>query len=96
MNNDQLKENEDYELIPGTGENWDVRLLTGPFTETVISFSELRVSEDAEHLNFSFDLVSSPDPELTEDNVDLQLHVGDTLNSILESAAGRIAEEDKK
>lgn len=96
MNNEQLKENEDYELIPGTGENWDVRLLTAPFPETVISFGQLQVAEDGEHLNFNFDVVSSPDPELTEENVDLQLHVGETLNSILESAATRSDEEDKK
>lgn len=91
-----MKENEDYELIPGAGENWDVRLLTGPFTETVVSFGQLQVSEDGEHLNFSFDLVSSPDPDLTEDSVDLQLHMGQALNSILESAVQRIEEEDKK
>ena len=91
-----MKENEDYELIPGSGENWDVRLLTAPFPETVISFGRLQVAEDGEHLNFNFDVVSSPDPDLTENDVDLQLHVGETLNSILESAATRSAEKDKK
>jgi hypothetical protein len=90
-----MKENEDYELIPGTGENWDVRLLEGPCPETVISFSKLRVSEDEEHLTFSFDIVSSPDPDLTEENVDLQLFVGEALASILETAVERTAEGDK-
>ena len=89
----ELKENVDYELIPGSGENWDVRLLKGPFIETVISFNELRISEDEEYLRFDFSLVSSPDLELTEEDLDLQEHVGDVLGSILEHASARIKNE---
>ena len=91
-----LIENVDYELIPSEGENWDIRILSGDFTETVLKFGELKASEDAEYMTFNFDVVSSPDPELTEDNVDLQLHVGQALNSIIESAVARHADEDKK
>lgn len=83
----KLKENVDYELIPGSGENWDVRLLEGPFPETVVAFNKLQIAEDGEYLKFNFDLISSPDSELTEDNVDLQQHMADILNSILENAA---------
>lgn len=82
----ELKENVDYELIPGSGENWDVRLLKGPFPETVVSFGELRVSEDTEHLQFNFDLVSSPDLELTEEDLGLQQHMADVLSAILSNA----------
>ena len=83
----QLKENVDYELIPGEGENWDVRMLEGPYPETVVSFNELKVSDDAHHLKFNFDLVSSPDEELTEDDLGLQQHMADVLSAILENAA---------
>lgn len=89
-----LEESVDYELIPGAGENWDVRLLEGPFPETVVAFNQLKVSEDGEYLRFNFDLVSSPDPELTEENVELQQHMADVLNSILENAAATL--ENKK
>lgn len=83
----QLKENVDYELIPGDGENWDVRMLEGPYPETVVSFNELKVSDDAQHLKFNFDLVSSPDEELSEDDLGLQQHMADVLSAILENAA---------
>ena len=33
-----MKENTDYEMIAGTGENWDIRILTGEFNETVLAF----------------------------------------------------------
>ena len=90
----QLKENVDYELIPGSGENWDVRLLNGPFPETVVSFGELKVSNDAEHLQFNFDLVSSPDLELTDEDLGLQQHMSDVLSAILSNAVSVL--ENKK
>jgi hypothetical protein len=83
-----MKQNEDYELIPGEGENWDIRILTGEFVETVLNFSKLRVTEDGENLSFNFDIVSSPDPLLKADeNVDLQNTAGMILSNILEEAA---------
>lgn len=90
-----LKENVDYELIPSEGENWDVRLLTGEFTETVIQYKELRVSETEEHLKFNFEIVSSPDLGLTDEEYALQKRVGDVLYSILETAAENINKENK-
>jgi hypothetical protein len=90
-----LKENEDYELIPGEGENWDVRLLEGPFPETVVAFNQLKVSDDEEYLSFNFDLVSSPDEELTEENVDLQQHLADVLNAILVNATQILENKEK-
>ena len=79
------KENVDYELIPSEGENWDVRILSGQFTETVVQFGKLVVAEDGEHLTFDFDIVSSPDLELTHVSTDLQKHVGNCLSAILEN-----------
>lgn len=89
-----LKENVDYELIPSEGENWDVRLLTGEFTETVIQYKELRVDESEEHLKFNFDIVSSPDLGLTDEEYALQKRVGDVLYSILETAAETATKEN--
>lgn len=90
-----LKENVDYELIPSSGENWDVRLLQGDFTETVVAFNQLRVSDDGEHMKFNFDLVSSPDPDLTENSYELQKHMANILNSILENAAELMENKQK-
>lgn len=88
-----MKENEDYELIPGEGENWDVRILNGDYVETVLNFSKLQVAEDGEHLNFNFDIVTSPDPSLNpQTDIDLQNTAGMILSDILENAVVR----DKK
>lgn len=89
-----LKENVDYELIPSEGENWDVRLLSGEFTETVIQYKAIHVSESEEHLKFNFDIVSSPDLDLTDEEYALQKHVGDVLYSILETAAEATTKEN--
>jgi len=91
----KLEENVDYELVPSDGENWDIRLLQGDFTETVIAFKKLQVSDDGEHLKFNFDLVSSPDPDLTVDSYELQKHMGNVLNGILENSSTRTNEPAK-
>jgi hypothetical protein len=88
-------ENTDYELVPSEGENWDVRILTGEFTETVLQYGKLVMSDDGEHLTFNFDVVASPDLELTDENLDLQTHAGKLLSSILENAVATKAPEDK-
>lgn len=91
-----LEENVDYELIPGEGENWDVRLLEGPFPETVVQFLKIKVSDDTEYLTFDFNIVTSPDPELTDENLDLQQHVADVLQSILENSITKLAEREEE
>ena len=90
-----LEENVDYEMIPGEGENWDIRILTGEFVETVINFKQLRVADDGEHLTFNFEIVTTPDPELNADtNTDLQSHVGMVLSSILENSVTMKRDKD--
>ena len=91
----KLEENVDYELIPSEGENWDVRLLEGPFPETVVAFNQLRVADDGEHLRFNFDLVSSPNEDLTEENEELQQYMADVLNAILANAASIMENKQK-
>ena len=83
-----MKENTDYEMITGTGENWDIRILTGEFNETVLEFSTLKVTDDGEHLSFNFDIVSTPIDDLDADtNFELQETAGLILENILETAA---------
>lgn len=85
-----FKENVDYELIPGEGENWDIRILTGEFVETVINYKQLQVADDGEHLTFNFNIVTSPDEGLdAETNVDLQNTAAMILSDILENSVTR-------
>lgn len=82
---DLLKENRDYELVPieDNPDAWGVRIKTGMFTETVIVFGAIRFNKVKDNLSFSFDVYSSPDSELTPDNVELQEHCTKLLESII-------------
>lgn len=85
-----VSEDIDYELIPcddvGNEQAWDVRILRGDFIESVIRFGNLKVNEEQGCLNFNFLVVSSPDADVTEDNIELQEYAGVVLESILENA----------
>jgi hypothetical protein len=76
----------DYELIPSEedGQAWNVRLLTGPFTETVLRFGSISFNEIEEGMmSFNFHIVYSPDENLTTEVVELQECAGDLLQAII-------------
>lgn len=78
-----LEENIDYELIPVEEEHWHIRIKQGDFVESVISFGAIKVNEKTDSLNFDFKLHSSPDPDLTVDDEDLQRYTGKILESVM-------------
>jgi len=80
-----MKENEDYELIAieDNPDAWGVRIKTGMFTETVIVFGAIGFNQVKDNLTFNFEVYSSPDSELTPENVDLQEHCTKLLESII-------------
>ena len=79
-----MLELKDYELVPSDEDEqaWNVRLLTGPFNETVLRFGAISLNEEGV-MTFNFHVVSSPDPELTTEMVDLQEYAGDVLQAII-------------
>ena len=81
-------EDRDYVLIPVENEDhtWNIRIITGEFSETVIAFGNVSIDDNTESLNFNFDLISSPDTGLSVQDVDLQLEVGDILSAVLHEA----------
>ena len=89
-----LKENVDYELIPSDDpedDAWSVRILKGDFVETVFQYGAIKLNgedldDDSTQMTFNFELKSSPIYDLSENNVELQKHVGDILLSVLEDA----------
>lgn len=85
-----MKEHKDYEMtLPEDAKNdqaWHIRILTGDFVETVIVFGNIAIDGEKEALTFNFDIVQTPDPDLTIDNVDLQLTAGDILEDVLDNA----------
>jgi len=83
------KENETYQLVPGDAgdQHWLVRITAGMFNETIIQFGAISINEEAEGvMSFNFFVESSPDSELTSDNVELQEVAGDILQEILRDA----------
>jgi hypothetical protein len=88
INTDRLAEGIDYEFVPSSDDDkaWSVRMLTGPFPETVIQFGKLEVDGKEESINFDFMVVESPEEDLTPDNTDLQEACGSVLFFILEDS----------
>jgi len=80
-----LVENTDFELIPNGDDAWQVRFLSGDFTETVIQFGAIKLKENGT-LKYNFDLQSSP-IDIDENNLELQQAAGDVLLAILEDAS---------
>ena len=78
-----LEENKDYELIPGNNEHWHIRIKTGEYIESVISFGSIKVNEESLEMNFDFTLHYSPDDDLSVDDTDLQKYAGKILESVL-------------
>ena len=78
-------ENVDYEMIPSNekDDGWNVRILTGQFVETVIEFGAVRFNEIQDNMSFSFEVISSPDSDITTENVDLQIEAGQILESVI-------------
>jgi hypothetical protein len=83
------KENQTYQLVPGEegDQHWLVRFLEGPYAETVIQYGSISVNDEEEGtMSFNFFVESSPNSELTSDDVDLQLWAGDILQEIIREA----------
>lgn len=85
----QPVENEDYQLVPVADDpdGWEVRLLTGPFPETIIRYGNVRLdgqdTEDDVQIRFGFAVISTPESDLTSENTDLQAFAGDVLHAII-------------
>lgn len=82
----ELIELEDYELIPSPEDEqaWNVRILKGDYTETVLRYGTISINEVGEGImNFNFFVVSSPDTDLTSEDLGLQEYAGDLLQAII-------------
>ncbi len=80
-----MTENEDYEFVPHNEDDqaWAIRFLKGDFVETVVAFGAIGFNKVKDHLSFSFDVLSSPDSELTADDENLQQECSKLLECII-------------
>lgn len=88
-------ENETYEMVPMPGHEqaWAIRILEGVYNETVVTFGEISFNEDTAGLeddeamlSFNFNIVESPDTDLSEQDVDFQQFCGKMLEHIIVQA----------
>ena len=80
-----LKENKHYEIIPDKGDDqaWNVRILSGMFTETVLKYGVVKFNGKKKDMTFNFDIVYTPDTELTVSDFKLQEFAGIMLEQIM-------------
>ena len=101
MSNDietKLSENVHFEIIPSEDKHgWNIRILE-EFPETVIAYDVIEVVEDKDQLSFNFTIVSTPDGDLSVNDLTLQEYSGRILSSLLEIAIadGTLVAQDKK
>ena len=83
-----MKENVDYEIIPSSEDEqaWNVRELKGPYTQTVLKYGTVAFNKVKDNMSFNFNIVYTPDTELTTEDYDLQDFAGHMLEKII--AAG--------
>lgn len=85
---DKVSEGIHYELIPveyvDNEAAWDVRILRGEFTETVIRYGTIKFDGERDCLTFDFRVVTTPHFDLDSNNVDLQEFAADILEDILD------------
>jgi len=86
----KLSEDIHYQIIPqeGTDDNWDVRLIED-YPETVIRFGNIKLEGDGPddeegYISFNFEIVFTPDSQLTIEDLTFQQYCGRILNSIIE------------
>ena len=80
-----LKENKHYEIIPDKGDDqaWNVRILSGMFTETVLKYGVVKFNGKKKDMTFNFDIVYTPDTELKVSDLQLQEFAGIMLEQIM-------------
>ena len=80
-----LQENKHYEIIPDKGDDqaWNVRILSGTFTETVLRYGVVKFNGKKKDMTFNFDIVYTPDTELNVSNKKLQEFAGVMLEQIM-------------
>ena len=96
---DKLSEGIHYEIIPQTDDTrgWDVRLLE-EYPETVIRYGNVAFDGKRDALTFNYDIVRSPDPDLSiENNLTFQEYCGRILSNIIEQSIsdGSLLAQDK-
>lgn len=100
INIDKLSEGVDYKLIPSpeNDQSWWIRVLTGPYVETVIQFGAITINGPDEAIHYNFEIIETPDDTLNTDDENFQQYTGLVLHDVIEMAIlkDELLMEDKK
>ena len=82
-----LVEDKHYQIIPDKGDEqaWNVRIMAGPYTETVLKYGVVKFNGKGKekYMSFNFDIIYTPDTELKKENVELQEFAGNLLEQVM-------------
>ena len=82
-----LVEDKHYQIIPDKGDDqaWNVRIMAGPYTETVLKYGVVKFNGKGKekYMSFNFDIIYTPDTELKKENVELQEFAGNLLEQVM-------------
>ena len=82
-----LVEDKHYQIIPDKGDDqaWNVRIMAGPYTETVLKYGVVKFNGKGKdkYMSFNFDIIYTPDTELKKENVELQEFAGNLLEQMM-------------
>ena len=80
-----------YKLIPAPDKEqaWNIRVLTGPYIETVVQFGAISINGPEEAINFNFTIIESPDDSLTVEDKHFQEFCGLVLHDVIEMAISK-------
>ena len=79
-----VAEDIDYQLIPDDDDHWNVRLMT-EYPETVIKFGTVKFDGKSKTLRWNMEIISSPDPDLTTEDLTFQDHCSIILQNIMDT-----------
>jgi|TARA_B110000908_G_C10267965_1_gene466702 hypothetical protein len=82
LNSDLLSEEIHYELVPSDNDMWDVRIKEA-YPETVIRFGTVSLDGDTQEMRWNMSIVSSPDEDLSTEDLTFQEYCGRILESIM-------------
>jgi hypothetical protein len=82
-----MVENDDYVLVPveesSNDQAWEVRILNGPFVETMLRFGNIAFDPDEDCLKFNFNVSFTPSVGIDENDANLQQVAGAILEDVI-------------
>lgn len=90
----RLEEGKDFEMLPWVENQepvWAVKLIDGPYDQTVFRFENVRLEND--NLKFAIDLLENPKSIDITEEIALQAMAGDVLYTLIDEMSTKRQDE---